>query len=101
MSDKAVRKCPKCRKLRVRRLISGGAGVIFKGSGFYETDYKRNRAAPDSARKAKDAGDGGTPNAPAAGTGKDGGKTPSAGADSGAARARDDVKGGKKPGGKD
>jgi putative FmdB family regulatory protein len=43
MSDPAVRKCPKCAKLKVRRLISGGAGVIFKGSGFYETDYKRNR----------------------------------------------------------
>ena len=39
----AIRKCPKCRKLRVRRIISGGAGLIFKGSGFYETDYKRPR----------------------------------------------------------
>lgn len=43
MSEAPVRVCPKCRKRKVRRLISGGAGVIFKGSGFYETDYKRNR----------------------------------------------------------
>jgi putative FmdB family regulatory protein len=35
-----IRKCPKCGKLKVRRLISTGAGLIFKGSGFYETDYR-------------------------------------------------------------
>ena len=41
MSDKALRKCPKCGKLKLRRLIGAGAGIIFKGTGFYETDYKR------------------------------------------------------------
>ena len=41
MSDKALRKCPRCSKLRLVRLIGSGAGIIFKGSGFYETDYKR------------------------------------------------------------
>ena len=35
------RKCPKCKKLKLRRIIGNGCGVIFKGSGFYETDYKR------------------------------------------------------------
>lgn len=35
-----IRKCPKCGKLKVRRLISAGAGLIFKGSGFYSTDYR-------------------------------------------------------------
>lgn len=40
MAVKPLEKCPKC-KGRVKRLISGGAGVIFKGSGFYETDYKK------------------------------------------------------------
>jgi len=35
-----VRICPECRKSRVRRLISSGAGLIFKGSGFYITDYR-------------------------------------------------------------
>jgi len=38
MKDKPVTKCPKCNG-KVQRLISGGAGVIFKGSGFYATDY--------------------------------------------------------------
>ena len=33
-------KCPKCGKM-AERLISGGAGLVFKGSGFYITDYKR------------------------------------------------------------
>ena len=56
MSDPVIRKCPKCRKLKVRRLISGGAGVIFKGSGFYETDYKRKRPSPDGTQKAKSDG---------------------------------------------
>ena len=42
MSAKPVKKCPKCGKLKVERLIGAGTGVIFKGSGFYETDYKRS-----------------------------------------------------------
>lgn len=39
MSDEPLSTCPKC-GARVRRLISGGSGLIFKGSGFYLTDYK-------------------------------------------------------------
>ncbi|MEN8150162.1 MAG: zinc ribbon domain-containing protein [Planctomycetota bacterium] len=41
MSDGAKRKCPECGKLSLKRLMGIGAGIIFKGSGFYETDYKR------------------------------------------------------------
>jgi putative FmdB family regulatory protein len=41
MSDGVLRKCPKCGKLKLKRLLGAGAGIIFKGSGFYETDYKR------------------------------------------------------------
>jgi putative FmdB family regulatory protein len=41
MSDEPVKKCPECGK-QVRRLVSGGLGVIFKGSGFYVTD-KQNK----------------------------------------------------------
>jgi predicted nucleic acid-binding Zn ribbon protein len=40
MSDKTLAKCPKC-GTRGQRQISGGAGLVFKGSGFYITDYKR------------------------------------------------------------
>lgn len=40
MSAKPLKKCPECGKNKLRRLIGTGAGVIFKGSGFYETDYR-------------------------------------------------------------
>jgi putative FmdB family regulatory protein len=41
IKDKPSGKCPKCAG-KVRRLISGGGGVIFKGSGFHATDYARS-----------------------------------------------------------
>ena len=40
IKDKPLTRCPVC-KGSIRRLINGGMGVIFKGSGFYTTDYKR------------------------------------------------------------
>lgn len=43
MKDKPITKCPKCDG-NVQRLISGGAGVIFKGSGLYATDYARSNS---------------------------------------------------------
>lgn len=46
-SDAPVQKCPHCGKKKVRRLISAGVGVIFKGSGFYETDYKNKSSLSD------------------------------------------------------
>ena len=39
-SDTPKRKCPGCGRHRLKKLISGGAGLIFKGSGFYITDYR-------------------------------------------------------------
>ena len=41
MTDKKLKKCPKCGKNGLERLIGSGTGIIFKGSGFYETDYKK------------------------------------------------------------
>ncbi|MHC4307191.1 MAG: FmdB family zinc ribbon protein [Planctomycetota bacterium] len=35
-----IKKCPECGKLKVRRLIGAGSTIIFKGSGFYQTDYR-------------------------------------------------------------
>ena len=49
-----VRKCPGCGRLKARRLISAGAGVIFKGSGFYQTDY-RSDSYKKGAEKDKPA----------------------------------------------
>jgi putative FmdB family regulatory protein len=43
IKDKAYGKCPKCAG-KVRRLISGGGGVIFKGSGLHATDYARSNS---------------------------------------------------------
>lgn len=40
MSAKPTKKCPECGKRKAERLISGGGGLIFKGSGFYCTDYR-------------------------------------------------------------
>jgi putative FmdB family regulatory protein len=49
ISDSPVKRCPKCGGL-VMRVITGGAGLIFKGSGFYITDYR-----PESYKKAESA----------------------------------------------
>jgi len=40
ITDKPIRRCPTCRGQRVRRLIGTGAGILFRGSGFYQTDYR-------------------------------------------------------------
>ncbi len=40
ITARPLRKCPKCDKARLKRLIGTGAGIIFKGSGFYQTDYR-------------------------------------------------------------
>lgn len=40
MRDEPLKKCPKCGKPALKRLVGGGAGLIFKGTGFYITDYK-------------------------------------------------------------
>src|SRR5438067_11961208 len=52
MSAAPIRRCPKCHKNKVRRLIGTGAGLIFRGSGFYITDYRdasyKEKAKADS-----------------------------------------------------
>jgi predicted nucleic acid-binding Zn ribbon protein len=40
ITAKPLRMCPNCGKKRLKRLIGTGAGIIFKGSGFYQTDYR-------------------------------------------------------------
>ena len=43
MSELPLSKCPNCGKDELRRLIGSGGGLIFKGSGFYQTDYVKNK----------------------------------------------------------
>src|SRR3954471_2757020 len=50
MSDELLRKCPQCKKQKLRRLFGTGAAIMFKGSGFYTTDYRS-----DSYKKRADA----------------------------------------------
>ncbi|MFC1528468.1 FmdB family zinc ribbon protein [Candidatus Latescibacterota bacterium] len=66
MTDEPVKTCPKCHG-KVERLIGGGAGLIFKGSGFYSTDYrsdsykkdkKADKSKGSSAGTAKDSSKG-------------------------------------------
>lgn len=51
ITDKPLKRCPECR-CKVRRLIGSGAGIIFKGSGFYETDY-RSESYKQAAKREK------------------------------------------------
>jgi putative FmdB family regulatory protein len=52
-SDPVLTKCPKCKKNKLERLFGGGGAIIFKGSGFYETDYRRTGAAKPEGGEAK------------------------------------------------
>ncbi len=52
ITEEPLTRCPRCRKARLKRLIGAGLGVIFKGSGFYTTDYKRSGSNGSSSRKS-------------------------------------------------
>lgn len=62
ISAKPLTKCPQCGQRTLQRLIGSGGGIIFKGSGFYQTDYRSEsykKAAEAESKKA----DGGGPKA--------------------------------------
>ena len=54
IKEASLKKCPQCKKQKVTRMLSGGSGVIFKGSGFYQTDYRSEgyKKAAESEKKA-------------------------------------------------
>lgn len=74
MSDPHLKKCPSCGKAKLERLIGAGAGLIFKGSGFYITDYRsdsyheaaKKDGSGQAAADAKPAPAAGGASAPAA-----------------------------------
>jgi putative FmdB family regulatory protein len=61
MTDTVKKTCPKCGKKKLRRLIGAGGAIVFKGSGFYKTDYRsdsyKKAAAADSGKKAEGGGE--------------------------------------------
>ena len=58
MKDDALTTCPQCEAETLQRLIGAGAGLVFKGSGFYLTDYKKNASSPAGASPAAGNGAG-------------------------------------------
>jgi putative FmdB family regulatory protein len=56
ITAKPLKKCPECGKMKLNRLLGTGAGLIFKGSGFYETDYRSDsyKKGADSEKAKKD-----------------------------------------------
>jgi putative FmdB family regulatory protein len=55
MKDEPLKKCPSCGRPALRRKVGGGAGLIFKGSGFYITDYKKKSGGPKEGAETKPA----------------------------------------------
>src|SRR5687768_1650370 len=78
MKDEPLTKCPECGKKKLRRLFGTGAAILFKGSGFYETDYRsesyKSAAKADAPKTDGDKG-GETGKADKGTTKKDSGKS--------------------------
>jgi putative FmdB family regulatory protein len=55
INDKPLKKCPKCKKSKLRRVFGAGAAILFKGSGFYQTDY-RSESYKAAAKAETDSG---------------------------------------------
>ena len=73
MRDDPLVRCPKCGKKSLKRLLGGGSGLIFKGSGFYITDYRKGGAPKGGEGKGGGESKGGdakpaAPAKPAGGT---------------------------------
>lgn len=65
MTESTKKTCPKCGKKKLRRLIGAGGAIMFKGSGFYKTDYrsdsyKKSAAADSSSGKGSSGGETGS-----------------------------------------
>ena len=60
ISEPVKKKCPECGRLKLRRLFGTGAALLFKGSGFYQTDYRSEsyKKGVKAEKKAQDGGSG-------------------------------------------
>jgi putative FmdB family regulatory protein len=70
ITDDPLRECPACGKQSLRRLFGTGAAIVFKGSGFYQTDYRSpayKSAAEKESKDSKPASDSGDKTKPATG----------------------------------
>ena len=56
IKEEPKRKCPECGRLKLRRLIGPGAAIVFKGSGFYKTDYRSESYKKAAAAEKSSAG---------------------------------------------
>ena len=78
MTDGVKKTCPKCGKKKLRRLIGAGGAIVFKGSGFYKTDYRsesyKKGAAADSGTKSEGSKGGGEKKGESSGESKRGGE---------------------------
>jgi len=52
ITSNPLKKCSECGKMKLKRLIGAGAGVIFKGSGFYQTDYRSDSYKADAKKES-------------------------------------------------
>lgn len=87
MSERPKRKCPSCGKSALERLIGAGGGLLFKGSGYYQTDY-RSQSYTEGAKADKAAQSGSGSGSGKEGTSKDSGASSKA-SDKPAAKAKD------------
>ena len=60
MTDSVKKTCPKCKKKKLRRLIGAGGAIVFKGSGFYKTDYRSESYKKGAAADSGGTSDGGS-----------------------------------------
>jgi putative FmdB family regulatory protein len=60
MTEEPLKKCPKCGKKKLRRVFGTGAAIIFKGSGFYQTDYRSESYKQAAKAESEKSSPGGT-----------------------------------------
>lgn len=90
------KKCPECKKLKLRRLIGTGAAVMFKGSGFYQTDYRSDSYKKSASADGKSTSSGGS-----SGSSESSGSSSSSGSSGSSSSSKESSKpsGGKSKGG--